>query len=61
MSRPHREVYVLGLHDRGVRRPASREADVSDGDLDDVGSGCISFAYVVGRPQKSWRGGGALP
>ena len=44
MRRPHREVYVFGLQDRGIRGPASRVADVSEGDLDGVGSGGISFA-----------------
>ncbi len=44
MRRPHREVYVLGLQDRGVRGPASRVADVSEGGLDGVGNGGNSFA-----------------
>ena len=44
LRRSHREVYVLGLQDRGVRRPASRVADVIEGDLDGVGGGGNSFA-----------------
>ncbi len=41
---PHREVYVLGILDNVVRGPASRVANVSEGDLDGVGSGGSSFA-----------------
>ncbi len=44
LRRPDREVYVLGLQDRRVRGPASHVADVSEGDLDGVGSGGSSFA-----------------
>ncbi len=44
MRRPHREVNVLGLQDRGVRGSTSRVADVSEGGLDGVGSGGSSFA-----------------
>ena len=33
----HGEVDILGLKDGGVRRPASRVADVVEGDLDCVG------------------------
>ena len=43
LRRPHREVCVLGLQDRGVRGLASCVSDVSKGDLDGVGSGDNSF------------------
>ena len=44
LSRPHREVYVLGLQNRGARGPASRVADVNEVYLGGVGIGVSSFA-----------------
>ena len=40
---PHREVYVLGLQDRGAHGPVPCVADVREGGLDGVGSGGSSF------------------
>ncbi len=46
----HGEVNVLCLHDVGVSGPASRVADVVQGDLDGVSGGRGSFSEAVGRP-----------
>ncbi len=53
LRRPHREVCVLRLEDRGARGPGPGVADVSEEDLDNEGSGGCSFAWVVGRPAET--------
>jgi hypothetical protein len=44
LRRHHREVYVLGLKNRGVHKPSPRVADVYQGQLDGGGSGGSSVA-----------------
>jgi hypothetical protein len=60
LRRPHREVYVFGLQVTRFCGPVSRVAGVNEGDLNGVGNGGNSFAKIMRRPTKTWRGCHAL-
>ncbi len=51
----HGEVNVLCLQDVGVSGPASRVADIVQGDFDGVSGGRGSFSEAVGRHAETFR------